>query len=79
MTSGDFVGPLVGSNNGTVSHSHATGSVSGYGCVGGLVGSNDFGVISSSYAATNVLGGYKYLGGLAGCNNRGPTRCCSGR
>ena len=71
VTSGDFVGPLVGSNNGTVSHSHATGSVSGYGCVGGLVGSNDFGVISSSYAATNVLGGYKYLGGLAGCNNRG--------
>ena len=71
VTGGDFVGPLAGSNNGTVSHSHATGSVSGYGCVGGLVGSNDFGVISSSYAATNVLGGYKYLGGLAGCNNRG--------
>ena len=71
VTGGDFVGPLAGSNNGTVSHSHATGSVSGYGCVGGLVGSNDFGVISSSYAATNVLGGRKYLGGLAGCNNRG--------
>ena len=35
------------------------------------MGSNDFGVISSSYASANVLGGYKYLGGLAGCNNRG--------
>ncbi len=68
---GDFVGPLAGANRGTVSHSYATGSVSGYGCVGGLVGSNDYGVISSSYAAVSVLGGYKYLGGLAGCNNGG--------
>ena len=71
VTGGDFVGPLAGANQGMVSHSYATGSVSGYGCVGGLVGSNDFGVISSSYAAVSVLRGYKYLGGLAGCNNRG--------
>ena len=71
VVGGDFVGTLVGDNEGTVSRSYATGSVSGYGCVGGLVGSNDFGVISSSYAASNVLGGYKYLGGLAGCNNGG--------
>ena len=71
VTGGDFVGPLAGASQGTVSHSYASGSVSGYGCVGGLVGSNDFGVISSSHAAVNVLGGYKYLGGLAGCNNGG--------
>ena len=70
VTGGDFVGPLAGANQGTVSHSYATGSVSGYGCVGGLVGSNDFGVISSSYATGSVSGG-KYLGGLAGCNNGG--------
>ena len=71
VAGGDFVGPLAGANRGTVSHSYATGSVSGYGCVGGLVGSNDYGVISSSYANGSVLGGYKYLGGLAGCNNGG--------
>ena len=71
VAGGDFVGPLAGANRGTVSHSYATGSVSGYGCVGGLVGSNAFGVISSSYATTGVSGGFKYLDGLAGCNNGG--------
>ena len=35
------------------------------------MGSNAFGVISSSYATADVSGGYKYLGGLAGCNNGG--------
>ena len=73
VTGGDFVGPLAGSNLGTVSQSYATGSVSGYGCIGGLVGSNDFGVISSSYATGSVSGG-KYIGGLAGCNNDGAIR-----
>ena len=69
VAGGDFVGPLAGASQGTVSHSYATGSVSG--CVGGLVGSNDFGVISSSYATGSISGGRKYLGGLAGCNNGG--------
>ena len=73
VTGGDFVGTLVGANKGTVSHSYAAGSVSGYGCIGGLVGSNDFGVIKSSYAAGSVSGG-KYIGGLAGCNNDGAIR-----
>ena len=71
VVGGDFVGPLVGANQGTVSHSYATGNVSGYGCVGGLVGSNDFGLINSSYSTGSVSGGRKYLGGLAGCNNGG--------
>ena len=73
VTGGDFVGPLAGANRGTVIHSYAAGSVSGYGCVGGLVGSNDFGAIKSSYAAVSVSGG-KYIGGLAGCNNDGAIR-----
>ena len=42
VTGEDFVGPLAGANRGTVSHSYAAGSVSGYGCVGGL-GSEDGG------------------------------------
>ena len=73
VTGGDFVGPLAGASRGTVSHSYATGSVSGYGCVGGLVGSNDFGAIKASYATGSVSGG-KYIGGLAGCNNDGAIR-----
>ena len=68
---GDFVGLLAGSNQGSISHSYATGNVSGYGCIGGLVGTNDSGAINFSYSASVVSGGYKYLGGLAGCNNRG--------
>ncbi len=71
VNGGDFVGPLTGANQGTISRSYATGSVSGYGCIGGLVGTNDSGLISSSYATGSVSGGFKYLGGLAGCNNRG--------
>ena len=71
VAGGDFVGLLAGANRGTVSHSYATGSVSGYGDIGGLVGVNDFGVIISSYAASTVSGGFKYLGGLAGGNNGG--------
>ena len=53
---GDFVGPLAGSNRGTIMQSYAIGSVSGYGCIGGVVGSNDFGLISSSYATGSVFG-----------------------
>ena len=71
ITGWDFVGPLAGANWGTISHSYATGSVSGHGCIGGLVGTNDSGLISSCHASTGVLGGLTYLGGLAGCNNRG--------
>ena len=70
VAGGDFVGSLAGVNRGTVSHGYATGNVSGYGCIGGLVGTNDSGVISSSHATGSVSGG-KYLGGLAGCNNDG--------
>ena len=37
---GDFVGGLVGRNNGPISDSHATGDVNGGNWVGGLVGTN---------------------------------------
>ena len=71
VAGGDFVGPLAGSNRGAISQSHATGSVFGYNCIGGLVGTNDSGLINSSYATASVSGSFMYLGGLAGCNNRG--------
>ena len=68
VAGGDAVGPLAGANQGTVSRSYATGSVSGYGAVGGLVGINASGAIISSYAAVSVSGA-KYIGGLAGSNS----------
>jgi filamentous hemagglutinin family protein len=61
------VGGLIGLNRGTVSGSHASGAVqagSGH-FVGGLVGFNDVGAISSSYA-TGAVHGSSYVGGLVG-------------
>jgi hypothetical protein len=71
------VGGLVGTNfaglvpaatdyvRGTISYSHATGSVSGTGnYVGGLVGYNH-GTVSTSFA-TGSVSGATYVGGLAG-------------
>ncbi|ULO05930.1 S-layer homology domain-containing protein [Paenibacillus sp. 19GGS1-52] len=63
---GSSVGGLVGINEGTISNSSATGSVSGGDGVGGLVGDNP-GTISNSYATGNVSGGDN-VGGLAGIN-----------
>ena len=55
---GYYVGGLVGANdyNGTINNSYSTGSVSGGGYVGGLVGYND-GTISNSYSTGSVSGG----------------------
>jgi uncharacterized repeat protein (TIGR02543 family) len=69
----DFVhvGGLVGHNqDGTVSNSYSTSSVTGKDTVGGLVGWNE-GIVSNSYANGNVTGkvyGVE-IGGLAGANS----------
>ena len=71
VTGNDFVGGLVGRNNGgTISQSYATGSVSGH-RVGGLVGWNN-GTIIQSYATGAVTGAYS-AGGLVGVNSYGGT------
>ncbi|MEI7839423.1 MAG: YDG domain-containing protein, partial [Methylococcaceae bacterium] len=77
----DFVGSLVGNNNGTVINSYNTGTVSNSGNhVGGLVGSNSYGTISNSYNTGTVsalghnVGGLAYgiyVGGLVGSNTYG--------
>ena len=65
----DIVGGLVGENEGTVSNSYSTGSVSGNSSyVGGLVGENR-GTVSNSFSTGDVSGNW-YLGGLVG-ENRG--------
>ena len=69
-TTGSRAGVLVGTNEGAVSDSYATGAVSGDNRVGGLVGHND-GTITSSYAAVTVTGAGDHAGGLAGINEPG--------
>ena len=59
------VGGLVGWNHGTISGSHATGTVSGDVDIGGLAGLNE-GTISASYTIGTVSG--VVVGGLAGLN-----------
>jgi len=64
----DYVGGLVGDNQGTVSDSYSVGSVTGEWYVGGLVGDNDSsGIVSNSYAGGSVAG-YSFVGGLVGSN-----------
>ena len=64
----NYVGGLVGENNSTISHSYATGSVTGSYDVGGLVGYNYFdSTIRHSYATGSVTGD-NGVGGLVGFN-----------
>ena len=73
---GSTVGGLVASNSGAISKSYATGTVSGGGNGGGLVGINNAagistppGSISQSYATGAVTGNSFYgYGGLVGTN-----------
>ena len=73
VTGSYLVGGLVGQNWGTISVSHATGSVTGTSSAsdasaGGLVGWNP-GTIIASYSTCSVTG-HNFAGGLVGENNR---------
>jgi hypothetical protein len=65
----DYVGGLVGRNDGNIAASYSTGSVKGRWAVGGLVGDND-GTITMSHTIASVSG-YEWVGGLAGLNTGG--------
>jgi hypothetical protein len=68
---GGLAGHINGGSNGTVSNSYAIGSVTSSGTnVGGLVGKNDFMLVSNSYATGSVSGTAR-VGGLVGHNNAG--------
>ena len=72
--SGDYVGGLVGSSEGTISASYATGSVSGGGrAIGGLVGKKVSGSVAASYAIGRVSTSSDtiYIGGLLGYDESG--------
>jgi filamentous hemagglutinin family protein len=65
----DYVGGLVGYNNGTIINAYATVSVTGNNYVGGLVGYNN-GTIINAYATGSVTGtSGTNVGGLVGYNN----------
>ena len=70
------VGSLVGRNRGTIARCYATGTVSGFSSVGGLVGLNSFnsrlgitGSITTSHAIVSVSGTSDDIGGLVAFNN----------
>ena len=63
----DNVGGLVGKNEGTVSNSYSSGSVTGNVNVGGLVGYNFFGTVTDSYSTGSVTA-QNNVGGLVGWN-----------
>ena len=68
-----WVGGLVGVNSGAISGSYATGRVSGYGQVGGLIGCHiRRGSVVASYA-TGIVSGRGDVGGLIGS-----TECSAG-
>ena len=63
------IGGLVGDNLGNITASYSTGTVTGYNFVGGLVGYNNYGDVSTSYstcAASAVSSGNQAVGGLVG-------------
>ena len=69
----NYVGGLVGWNEGEILSSYATGQVSGWYSLGGLVGLNG-GSILSSYATVRIRGYHqasgRVMGGLVGTNEK---------
>ena len=77
VTGGDRqIGGLVGRiDDGTVSGSYVTGSVSGDNRVGGLVGQTLFSAtVTDSYATATVTGSGSFIGGLVGRNAESTVR-----
>ena len=78
VSENDYVGGLVGRNDGKILDCYTTGSVLGSSHVGGLVGLNAYtGTISNSYSTSLVWGISSFVGGLAGDNNGTISLCYS--
>lgn len=65
----NYVGGLVGRNDGLVTNSYVTGDVTGRSEVGGLVGQNDGSVTDSYFTGTAIDTWSGTIGGLIGENN----------
>jgi len=66
ITGESNLGGLVGESDGAISRSYATGNISGYELVGGLIGSSGSSTISDTYATGNTNASGGTAGGLAG-------------
>ncbi|MEL0168578.1 MAG: YDG domain-containing protein [Pseudomonadaceae bacterium] len=64
------VGILAGNNSGLITNAYAMGTVTGYGAVGGIAGTNLFGAINNVYSDA-VVSGSQRVGGLVGLNEQG--------
>jgi len=83
---GEYVGGLVGLNEGTITGCHSSGSVEGWHNVGGLVGAHSTSgfpppwpppTISACYSTGSVTGNGDCVGGLVGLNCCVITNCYS--
>jgi len=74
ITGGNYIGGLVGRNEGTVTNCSTAGNTSGTDFVGGLVGSNS-GAVTHCHA-TGSKSGTDIIGGLVGCNSYGTVKNC---
>jgi len=76
VTGGDYVGVLVGRNDGQIYNCYcAAGSVTGNSSVGGLAGRIEKGYVSTCYCTGNVTGTER-VGGLVGYNEGGTVSNC---
>jgi len=71
-----YVGGLAGFNQGAIINCCLSGSVKGYRDVGGLVGTNDIGIITKCYSICSILGTECNIGGLVGANDTGTITDC---
>ncbi len=67
ITGKNYVGGIVGQNDGNISNTYVTGSVTGANFVGGLIGRNT-GPLSTAYV-TGSITGTTHVGGLIGWND----------
>ena len=76
ISANDYIGGLVGKNEGTITKCSSTGSMSGDDAIGGLVGWNNGGTITNCYSM-GVINGDNYIGGFVGWNTGNVTNCYS--
>jgi len=72
---GNYVGGVVGQNNGTVENCYNTGTVSGNNGTGGVTGINNSGDVVNCYNTGTVSGSGCYAGGVVGYNSGTVTNC----
>jgi hypothetical protein len=73
----EYIGGLVGVNDGTIFNCHVTGRILGQSNLGGLVGWNRQGRVLHSCTVVRVIGNNDHIGGLAGLNDSIISYSCS--